>query len=244
MLNCEHFLIFNDRKDVTLTAYVWEDSVELLDGKKRPAVLICPGGAYKWCGDREGEPVALAFAAMGYNTFVLRYSLREKALFPQPMRDIAKAMEFINDRAKEWFVDVENIALCGFSAGGHNVAMYSNYYDKDIIVSYINRDDIVLKPKACILGYPLTDYVYMNEMVKKSAKDLEYFEESNGYFLGKDWDNEETLTKVSPARLVTKSTPPTFIWTTANDNMVPCQHSSIYATALAEKKIPFELHIF
>ena len=62
--------LYENREDVTLTCYLWDDSPELLNGKKRPAVLICPGGAYLGCSDREGEPVALRFASMGYHAFV------------------------------------------------------------------------------------------------------------------------------------------------------------------------------
>ena len=36
--------LYENREDVTLTCYLWDDSPELLNGKKRPAVLICPGG--------------------------------------------------------------------------------------------------------------------------------------------------------------------------------------------------------
>ena len=66
--------LYVDRQAVTLTPYVISDSPELLNGKKRPAVLVCPGGAYLSCSDREAEPVALRFATMGYHAFVLRYS--------------------------------------------------------------------------------------------------------------------------------------------------------------------------
>ena len=66
--------LYEERPDVSLTTYVLADSPELLKGKRRPAVLICPGGAYLNCSDREAEPVALRFAAMGYHAFVLRYS--------------------------------------------------------------------------------------------------------------------------------------------------------------------------
>ena len=66
--------LYENRPDVNLTAYVWSDSPSLQNGRSRPAVLICPGGAYLMCADREAEPVALRFAAMGYHAFVLRYS--------------------------------------------------------------------------------------------------------------------------------------------------------------------------
>jgi len=35
--------LYEDRQDVTLTAYLPSDSPELLNGKKRSAVLVCPG---------------------------------------------------------------------------------------------------------------------------------------------------------------------------------------------------------
>ena len=38
--------LYDDRKDVTLTTYILQDSPELLNGKDRPAVIICPGGGY------------------------------------------------------------------------------------------------------------------------------------------------------------------------------------------------------
>ena len=70
----EKIKLIEGRDDVTLTTYVLDDSPEMLNGKKRPAVIICPGGAYLNCSEREGEPVAMAFAMMGYHAFVLRYS--------------------------------------------------------------------------------------------------------------------------------------------------------------------------
>lgn len=66
--------LYDGRSDVTLTTYIRSNSLELLNGKERPAVLICPRGAYLGCSDREAEPVALRFVAMGYHAFVLRYS--------------------------------------------------------------------------------------------------------------------------------------------------------------------------
>ena len=41
--------------------------------QKRGLVLVVPGGAYMKYTPREGEPVALRFAALGYHTAVLRY---------------------------------------------------------------------------------------------------------------------------------------------------------------------------
>ena len=37
----------------------------------RPCLLICPGGGYEFCSQREAEPVALNFLPDGFNVFVL-----------------------------------------------------------------------------------------------------------------------------------------------------------------------------
>ena len=71
----------------TLTTYVVYDSVyrnstiwsdpefkdEAEKQRKRPAVIICPGGGYAFCSPREAEPIAIQMNAAGINAFVLDY---------------------------------------------------------------------------------------------------------------------------------------------------------------------------
>lgn len=133
------YYITND-PDVTLTAYISDISEEMKNMRVKPAVLIFPGGAYKYCSDSEAEPVALAFLAKGFNAFVLRYSLGEKSKFPTPLNDAVAAIEFIRDNAKEFHTDAQRLAVCGFSAGGHLAAAVSTMTD--------------VRPNACVLGYP------------------------------------------------------------------------------------------
>ena len=255
--------LWDGRDDVTLTTYVLDDSPEMLKGKKRPAVIVCPGGAYLSCSDREGEPVAMRFAAMGYHAFVLRYSVYSEnkggMMFggakdpepkpwlnhPAPMRDIARAMLEIRAHAEEWLVDMDKIAICGFSAGAHNCAMYSAYWDKPVMSEPFGVDNALLKPAACILGYTLSDYVFM----KSTQTDIDdfgrgLFEMSNFAFTGEKQPGDAKLDEISPARHVSANTPPTFLWATAGDKLVPVQHSTLMATALANAGVPFEMHIF
>ena len=74
--------------------------------------------------------------------------------------------------------------------------------------------------------------------------DVAFFKASNTAFLGTAEPSEELLDEVSPARHVTENTPPMYLWATASDELVPVQHSLRMAHALAEHKIPFELHVF
>jgi len=246
-------------KGVTLTTYILEDSTEMLNGKKRPAILVCPGGAYLGCSDREAEPVALRFAAMGYHAFVLRYStyfatfgdidvgstmpINPNSIHPAPIRDIAKAFLTIHAHTDEWLVDVDKIAICGFSAGGHNCAMYAVYWHQPILYDHFDVDSNILKPAAVLVGYPISDYHLMfGEITDPAAQDIS--DTANIALLGTTTPTKDLLDAVSPALHITHQTPPMFIWATAADKMVPVENSTRLATALAQKRIPFEIHIF
>jgi len=43
---------------------------------------------------------------------------------------------------------------------------------------------------------------------------------------------------------VSEETPPTFLWHTFSDDLVPVENSLLFAQALRKKKVPFELHIY
>ncbi len=255
----ETIYLYEGRKDVTLTTYVLSDSSEMLAGGKRPAVLICPGGAYLACSDREAEPVAMAFATMGYHAFVLRYSVyggeafdnkfqgmvaKKECQYPAPMREIGQAIMCIKDHAEEWLVDSEKVAICGFSAGAHNCAMYETHWHLPVITEHFGREKEVFRPAACILAYCISDYTYMKKHAVRHEGATDLFDAANLSYLGTKDVTDAQLLEVSPAKCVTENTPPTFLWATAADDVVPVQHSILMANALADAKVPFEIHIF
>ncbi|MGI6333822.1 MAG: alpha/beta hydrolase [Saccharofermentanales bacterium] len=264
-MRSEVFKLYPDRDDVTLTSYVIADSPETTKGAKRPGVLVCPGGAYLFCSDREAEPVAIRFAAMGYHAFVLRYSVyyegrppvntnestlemvpNPHSIHPAPMRDIAKAFLFLHDHADAWALDSSRIAICGFSAGAHNCAMYSMYWHAPVITEFFGQPEEKFRPAAGILAYTLSDYILLADTAKnlKDPMGRALFNASVVAFTGTSNPGADLLEAVSPARQVNAKTPPMFIWSTAGDSLVPVQHSTVLATALAAQKIPFELHVF
>ena len=264
-MKCKTIFLRENRTDVTLTTYILDNSPEMLNGKTRPAVIVCPGGAYLNCSDREGEPIALAFANMGYHAFVLRYGVyaeggpgmfitepgtevpvKKHCVHPEPMRDIARAVLEIRAHADEWLVDVDRIAVCGFSAGAHNCAMYATNWHRPVISEYFGKQAEEFRPAACILGYTLSDYVYMKQAAALSQDPMAagLFSVSNVALLGTAEASDDLLVEVSPASNVTRNTPPTFLWATSEDTLVPVQHTLLMAKALAEKNIPFEVHVF
>ena len=85
-------------------------------------VVIFPGGGYINFCQREADPVAFQFMAAGYNAFILKYSLGADAVYPNPLLDLCQAMKMIRENSEEWGIIEDQIAVCGFSAGGHLAA--------------------------------------------------------------------------------------------------------------------------
>lgn len=242
--------LYEGRKDVTLTSYAIEHSMEFLADVKRPAIVICPGGAYVTCSGGEGEPVAMTFNAMGYHAFVLRYStymqgkpgipmpednlpVKEHCIFPRPMLDIRRAIQIIVEHADEWHVDASQIVLCGFSAGAHNCGIYSacwNEYEMP-------------KPAAAILGYPVGDY-RLQKWDGMDAMAVRMMKMGNIAIAGKDELDETDYSRLCISEHVDEATPPMFIWTTSEDEQVPAVQSIRIANSLARNHVPFELHVF
>ena len=63
----------NESGTATLECFVLDNQISTRATKTRPAMVICPGGAYLKLAHREAEPVAARFLGMGYDAFILRY---------------------------------------------------------------------------------------------------------------------------------------------------------------------------
>ena len=58
-------------KNCSMTVYIPDLVAD--PAVRRPTIVIAPGGGYTHLSTREGEPIALTFAAMGMNAVVVRY---------------------------------------------------------------------------------------------------------------------------------------------------------------------------
>ncbi len=201
-----------------LEGYLLDCQISLGQEENRPAVLVLPGGGYLYCSPREGEPVALSYAARGFHAFVLRYSTGWDAAGFAPLKEVSWAIGYIRENAEAWHIDPEKIAVCGFSAGGH-LALSSGLLAEN-------------KPNAMILGYPAT-----------SCPNV-----SGGDFMlklleGKNEVTSEDARKYDLVSQVTKAAPPMFLAATLEDTLTGfC--SMPLASAYNALGLPFELHIF
>lgn len=194
--------------------------------RRRGAVLILPGGAYRHTSPREAEPVALRFVARGYAAFVLDYSCAPSS-FPTALREAAMAMRYIREHAKEFEVDPRMVAALGFSAGGHLCGTLGTLYDCPEISDIAPAE--LVRPDALVLCYPVA--------VEWGNTHQESFENISGGSL-------ELRRRLSLDRLVRADMPPVFLWHTRDDASVPVRNSLILTSALEEKGVDFALHIY
>lgn len=228
---CEKHYITDD-SEVVLVSYCHETNGEMPNKPRFPAVVVCPGGAYNICSPREADPIALHYSAAGYNTFVLYYSLKEKAVFPRSLLDLCAALKFIRENAERFFVKEDNIAVCGFSAGGHLAASLGVHWNNPEIMEKSGCMSGENKPNALILGYP----VLSTSWIENSG--------NLGRIMGEDADFDKRYKDLNLQTCVSENTPQSFLVHTVRDNSVPVEDSIKFASALIEKGVPCELHLF
>lgn len=199
----------------------------------RNAILVIPGGGYGCvCSDREGEPIATAFMAQGYNAFVLHYSVGRTKTFPTQLIEASKAMKHIKDNAEEYNIDPNRVFVTGFSAGGHLAASLGIMWNTKEIYDELDMPYGYNKPAGMILAYPVISGVHYPHM--GSMQNL----------LADDAPSKEDLEKVSVELHVSSESAPLFVMHTSNDSLVDVRNSLRLAEVYKENGMTFELHIY
>ncbi|PKM94892.1 MAG: hypothetical protein CVU84_08175 [Firmicutes bacterium HGW-Firmicutes-1] len=232
--------------NATLTAYIHDSSIDESGPIIRPAIVIFPGGAYVGITEKEADPVAMKFLGAGYHVFILKYSIGIGiARFPAPFIDAARAMMLIRENARRWCVDSDKIGLCGFSTGGHVATVLATSWQDAYLSDTLNADNQLFKPNALILGYPLLDiYQFMKKNLEKSPKMEPLIEMMVSSSYGTLNPSKAVMDEWNCKDLVSKHMPPTFLWTTVEDNIVDVEESLEFVKTLAAKNVSFEFHLF
>lgn len=226
-------------RKASLRTWFPDNSPEMNPARKRPTVIICPGGGYEFVSEREAEPIALRLTAMGINAAVLNYSCKP-AVFPAALLELASAVALLRTRTEEWHVDTDRVFVMGFSAGAHLAASLGIFWN-DPILAAVPAPACLIRPTGMILCYPVISsgpwahdgsfQALLGENPPESG--------ANGIKV-----LSPLRDKVSLEKQVSADTPPAFIWHTFEDELVPVENSLLFARALREKSVPFELHIY
>ena len=203
----------------------------LLHAKKPTGlVIVLPGGGYEGKADYEGAPIAEWLNTIGIASAVLDYRVAPYR-YPYPLLDAKRAIQFVRSQANEWSIDPHHIGILGFSAGGHLAASTGTQLGYFPEMPKDSTSQVDSCPDAMILCYAVI---------------------SSGKF-GHQGSMDSLLGVNPPAYLrlrvsnelqVSSQTPPAFIWHTVTDGAVPVENALLFAQALRDHRVPFELHIF
>lgn len=201
-------------------------------GPGHTGVLVCPGGGYhNLAMDHEGQQIAKWLNGYGVTAFVLQYRLGPKYHHPIEMNDAKRAMRLIRSHSHEYNVDQDRIGIWGFSAGGHLAATVSTHSDPGDRMSKDPVDRYPSRPDFAILAYPVISFG-------------EFAHSGSLHNLLGDNPDPALVEELSDEKHVTQQTPPTFLFHTADDPVVPVQNSILYFEALKKASVPAEMHIF
>ncbi len=200
------------------------------------AVVICPGGGYGGLAlDHEGHQIGQFYNSFGVTAFVLRYRLGSHDYhFPTQLADVQRALRLVRGQAGKFHIDPERIGVMGFSAGGHLASMAATKFDKKAYPASDAVDQVSARPDFAVLCYPV---ITMDpEFTHLGSRDN---------LLGPDAsDDPHAIDQVSSELNVNAQTPPTFLFHTNGDTVVPVENSIRFFLALRQHQIPAELHVY
>ena len=197
------------------------------------AVVVCPGGGYSHLAmDHEGDQVARWLNSLGVAAFVLKYRLGPKYHHPVELGDAQRAIRTVRARAEAYRVMPDRVGIMGFSAGGHLASTAATHFDGGNAMAADPIDRASSRPDFAVLCYPVisftTPYVH-----RGSLRAL----------LG-DTPDPKLVENLSNELQVTAQTPPTFLFHTSDDPVVPVENSLLFYQALRKAGVPAELHVY
>lgn len=209
-------------------------------GKRKPAVIICPGGGYRNVAMlNEGIAVAKRFETEGFLPFILYYRHYPNK-YPEPQKDLALAVKYVRANSEFYSVDPEQLTVSGFSAGGHlaaSMTALNGEIERELMEELEEQDPnmseryrgIPVKPNCLCLSYPVVSF-------EKEAHEDSFQALTGG--------KEELRLNLSVEKQVTEDFPETFIWVCSDDTLVPVSNSQKLAGALDKCGVRHELKIY
>lgn len=200
------------------------------------AILIIPGGGYRWVViDKEGFEGARWFSRQGATVYVLKHRLPHRgwAAGPDtPLQDAQRAMRLIRSRAVADGVDPKRVMVIGFSAGGHVAGSLATRFDAEVYAVRDDADRLSARPHSVTLMYPV---ITMKEGAAHTGSRANLLGESPAVAM---------VEKYSLETAPPTSTPPTLIIQAAGDPSVPVDNALMMFSSLRAAGVPSSLHIF
>jgi len=156
--------------------------------KPTPAVLVCPGGGYRYLAmDKEGTEIAQWLNSIGITAAVLKYRVPNNR--QGAFQDAQRAMGLLRQRAKKWNIDPARVGVIGFSAGGHLAARLSTGYRSRAYAEVNAADRLSCRPDFAILVYPA--YLFQERQPRELVEEVRVTAQTPPAFLVQSQDDDK-----------------------------------------------------
>jgi acetyl esterase/lipase len=145
--------------------------------------------------------------------------------------DVSRAMRLVRERASEWSLERGRIGIMGSSAGGHLASTLLTHFDAGDATAIDPIERQSSRPDFGVLCYAV---LAMNSQTHAGLQ---------RNLMGES-PTPDVVEFLSTEKHVRSDTPPCFIWHTGEDAVVPQKNALDFASALAERGVPFDLHIY
>ena len=139
------------------------------------------------------------------------------------------ALQFLAD---QWHVNPAQVAVLGFSAGGHLAANLATSVGDEDIREQGGIDPDAVRPNALMLSYPV---ITAGKYAHRGSFQC---------LLGDQAHNQALLDKFSIEKHIDAKTPPVFVWHTMTDDAVPVENTLMLIQACRAAGVSIEAHLF
>jgi len=96
-----------------------------------PVVVCIHGGGWRAGDKKDFRDLVFGLAQQGCAAVSIQYRFAPDHTFPAQLDDAKAAVRFVRERAKEWKIDPDRVAVLGGSAGAHLALMLATTADED-----------------------------------------------------------------------------------------------------------------
>lgn len=191
-----------------------------------PAVLLLHGGGWSGGNRQQMAGVAEIFAAEGIVAVTADYRLAPRFLWPAQREDVAAAVAYLRDNAKELDIRPDGIGASGVSAGGHLSSILGTV-----------QPGVPEKSRVQAVG-SISGIHDLNAPMTPAGDGYGIIENLMGEKTGKDVERRK---EASPATYVDAKAAPTMFVCGGKDGLVPRSQSELIEKKLKAAGVAVEI---
>jgi acetyl esterase/lipase len=210
---------------------------------KRPLVVWIHGGAWK-LNDKFADMgymknTVSSFIELGYAFASIDYRYSTEAVFPAQIQDCNQAITWLYKNAEKYGIDKNNIALVGFSAGGHLASLLALSNNDKVKKFTHDGKPVAFKIKAVVDFYGPSNFIALIPKIEIHDPT----ESITSLFGATILERPDIAALASPTTYVDANDPPFTIFHGEKDESVPYTQSVLLRSYLLQAKVPNELTV-